>query len=108
MQSPEVFLVASPLAEGGKFSRFDKLEGLAEMQTHLGLPLPDQPLRRDDEDPLGHAAQLELAQYETSLDRLAEPDFIRQQIADPVPAHGAVERVELVRQWDDARLDRRQ
>src|SRR5690606_13368711 len=55
-----------------------------------------------------HAAQLQLAQDETGFDGLPQTYLIRQQIADSVPAHGAVERVELVRQRHDARLDRRQ
>ena len=96
------------MPEGGKLGRFDELEVLPEMQPHLGLPLPDQSFGRDHQDPLRHAAQLELAQDQPGLDRLAQPHFVRQQVSDPIPAHGAVERIELVRQRHDARLDGRQ
>ena len=68
------------------------------MQPHLGLPLPDKPFGRHHQDPLRHAAQLELAQNEPGFDRLAEPHLVGEQISDPVPAHGPIERIELVRQ----------
>ena len=44
----------------------------------------------DDENSARHPAELELAQDETSFDRLAESNFVSQQIADPVPAHRTV------------------
>ena len=78
------------------------------MQPHLGLPLPDEPLGRHHQDPLRHAAQLELAQDEPGFDRLAEAHLVGKQISDAVPAHGPVERIELVRQRHDAGLDGRQ
>lgn len=74
---------------------------LTEMQSHFRLPLSNQPFGRHDEDPARHAAQFQLAEDQTSLDRLTETNLVRQQIADPVTAHGAVERVELVRQRND-------
>ncbi len=108
MQTPEVLFVVAPLPEGGKLGRFDELEVLPEMQPHLGLPLADQPFGRDHQDPLRHAAQLELAQDEPGFDRLAEAYLVGEQISNAVPAHGPVEGIELVRQRHDARLDGRQ
>ena len=81
MQTPQVLLVVAPLPECGKLGRFDELEMLPEMQPHLGLPLPDQPLRRHHQDSLRHAAQLELAQDKPGLDRLAEPHLVGQQVS---------------------------
>ena len=112
MQPPEVFFVRicvhSPLPEGGQFCRVDELKLLTEVQAHLGLPLAHQPLGRHHQHALGHAAQLQFAQDQPGLDGLAQAHLVRQQVANAVLAHGSVERIELVRQRDDAGLDGRQ
>ena len=69
------------------------MERLAEVLSHFGLPLPYQPLGRNNEDALGAAAQLQLAQYQACLDSLPQPNFVSKKVADAVLPNGAIERV---------------
>ena len=95
-------------AEGGEVARQEGAKLLGEVGAQLRHPLVDEPLGGHHQGPSDDAAQLELAHDEPGLDRLAESDFVRQQIADAVARRRPRQRTDLVRQRDDRRLDRRQ
>jgi hypothetical protein len=51
---------------------------------HLADPLARESRGRDDEDALGEAADLQLAQDEPRLDGLAEADLVGEQVAHAI------------------------
>ena len=112
MHAPQVLFLAraaaAPLPEGCQLGRLDELELLTEVQAHFGLPLAHETLGRHHQDALHPAAQFQFAQDQAGLDRFTEAHLIGQQVANAVAADGAVQCIELVRQWHHAGLDGRQ
>jgi len=73
---------------------------------HLLDPLWHQSLRGDDQHPFDEPPELEFAEDEPRLDRLAQADFIGQEVADAVVGHRPRQGVELVRQGDHPGFER--
>jgi len=67
------------------------------MGAHLGHPLGHQALRSNDQYPLDQSVQFEFAKNETSLDGLAQTDFIGQQVTHTIPGDRAGQGPDLVR-----------
>ncbi len=79
-------------------------ELLVELLLQLALPLEGEVGRADDQDALGEAAQLELADEQARHDRLARAGVVGQQEAHARELEQVVvDRFELVRQRIDAR-----
>ena len=77
-------------------------ERLVELLLQLALPLEREVRRRDDQDPLGEAAQLQLADQQPGHDRLPGAGVVGQQ--EPYagqPQQVVVDRLQLVRQRID-------
>jgi len=105
---PEVFL-AGDLAVGGELTGVEMAEFLAKALPHFGEPLRDESLWRHDQDTLHEAAQLQLADDETGLDRLAEAHLVGEEVTHPsrMGQHLA-QCPDLVGQWHHRRIDRRE
>ena len=79
-------------------------ELLVELLLQLALPLEGEVGRADDQDALGEAAQLQLADEQARHDRLAGAGVVGQQEAHAGELEQVVvDRLELVRQRIDAR-----
>ena len=79
-------------------------ELLVELLLQLALPLEGEVGRADDQDALGEAAQLELADEQARHDGLAGAGIVGQQEADARELEQVVvDRFELMRQRIDAR-----
>lgn len=78
------------------------------MKTHLTDPLADKPLWSNDQRFLDQPAKFEFTHDQTSLDGLAQTNFIRQQIAHAVVCNGAGQGTKLVRKRNDRRFDGRE
>ena len=105
---PEVFLGADPeqLAPGGEVAGLDEVKGFIEVGVELADPLADQTRWSHHKNPLGQAADLELTNDQARFDGFAQANLIGEEIADPISCHGALQRLELVRQGDDGTLQR--
>ena len=108
VHAPEVLVLVdgARLTECAQAAGKDEPEVLVEVALHLRLPLQHQSRRSDDEDPPHKPANLQLAQDQTGLDRLAEPHLVRQQIADAIAGDGALQSEQLVGQRDDRAFQR--
>ena len=95
-------------AERGEVARDEEAELLVEVGAHFRDPLGDESLGRHDQRAAHRATQLELAHDEPCLDRLAQADLVRQQVADAVVRDRTRQGADLVRQGDHRRLDGRQ
>jgi len=83
---------------------FYHLECRPELLIKLALPLEGEVGRTDDQDALGQAAQLKLADQQAGHNGLAGAGVIGQQKAHPPQLqHVVVNRFELVRQRVSAR-----
>ena len=99
---------AGETTERGEVARDERAELLREVSAHLRDPLVDQSLGRHYQRPANHTSQLELAHDQPGFDSLPQAHFVRQQVADEVPARRPRQRLNLMRQRDHRRLDRRQ
>jgi hypothetical protein len=74
---PEVLVACYPFVRG--YARgLQELKLLPKVRAHLGNPLRHQPLGRDHENAPDEAAQLQLAQDQPGLDRLAQANLVGQ------------------------------
>ena len=85
---------ALPFGIDRRFGRLDRLD--VEQVDQLGLPLPEERTRNDDED-ARRALGEQLGDHEARLDRLAESDLVREDAAAlRNPPQGEHHRVDLV------------
>ena len=76
----------------------------AEQREQLVLPLAEQRLRDDEQDPL-RALGPDLRDHQARLDRLSEPDFVGEDAAAfAETAEGEDDGIDLVRVRIDPRL----
>ena len=86
VHTPEVLILVdgASLPQSGQAARKDEPEILPEVPLHFRLPLQNQTGGRDDENPANKPPYLQLAQDQARFDRLAEPDFVGEEIADAI------------------------
>ena len=101
-------MLAQHLAHGRKVGWRQHPEVFAEVQAHFGLPLRRQPLGRDHQHTPHQPPQLELADDESGFDSLAQAHLVGQQETHAVSPGGTLQGIELMRQWRDIALHRRQ
>lgn len=92
---PRICVEADPLAQSLRLGPVDDVEGERELLPHLLPPLGPQGGRAEDQDAADPAAEDQLGQDETRLDRLAEPHIVGDQERDARHPQGAQERDEL-------------
>ena len=101
------WLLLQPLVDAELVADVAALEDeelLVELLLQLALPLEGEVGRADDQDALGQAAELQLADEQAGHDRLAGAGVVGQQEADAGELQQVVvDGLELVRQRIDAR-----
>jgi hypothetical protein len=73
-----------------------RVELLFEVGMHLGYPLGHKSLRSNHGDASHQPTELELVRDQSGLDRLAQPDFIDQEIAHAVARNRLLQSTDLV------------
>ena len=106
---PEILILVdgAGLPQSGQAAGKDEAEILVEVPLHFRLPLQHQPGGRDDENPANKTPDLQLAQDQARLDRLAEPDFVGKEIADAIAGDRPLQSQQLMRQRNDRAFQRR-
>src|SRR5271166_1938740 len=80
IEVPPDVLGARQVTPEGELAWGEELELLIEVGLHLLDPLRNDPLGGDDQDSFDQPSELEFPEDEPRLDRLAQADFIGQQV----------------------------
>ncbi len=104
---PRIDAVGQRGDAAGNGSKIDDVSLEIEAFRELAGPLFAQAGRRDDQHAVGRAARPQLRDRQASLNRLPQPDLVRQQDAAAVSARQRNGGFELMRQQLDASAPRR-
>ena len=83
------------------------LKFLVKLFLHLACPVGHQTSRANHQNPTDKTTALQFSDNHTSFNRLTKTNFIRQNIANVVGLHCAVQHMELVRQRNNPAGKRR-